>query len=67
MDADREDAMELVLSHAPKILSAREVWPIVPKLLMSSFLDTPIPESSMVMVEFVLSGMVTWHFGSATS
>ena len=25
---DREDAMELVLSHAPKILSAREVWPL---------------------------------------
>ena len=31
---------------------------IVPKLLMSSFLVMPMPESSMVNVEFVLSGTI---------
>ena len=31
---------------------------IVPKLLINSFLVMPIPESSIVKVEFVLSGMI---------
>ena len=31
---------------------------MVPKLLMSSFLVMPMPESSMVKVEFVLSGTI---------
>ena len=31
---------------------------IVPKLLINSFLVMPMPESSMVKVEFVLSGMI---------
>ena len=31
---------------------------MVPKLLISSFLVMPIPESSMVKVEFVLSGTI---------
>ena len=31
---------------------------MVPRLLISSFLVMPMPESSMVKVEFVLSGMI---------
>eukprot|EP00427_Karlodinium_veneficum_P019261 CAMPEP_0169127212 /NCGR_PEP_ID=MMETSP1015-20121227/35883_1 /TAXON_ID=342587 /ORGANISM="Karlodinium micrum, Strain CCMP2283" /LENGTH=53 /DNA_ID=CAMNT_0009190971 /DNA_START=102 /DNA_END=263 /DNA_ORIENTATION=+ len=31
---------------------------MVPKLLISSFLVMPIPESSIVMVELVLSGII---------
>eukprot|EP00408_Alexandrium_pacificum_P064609 CAMPEP_0171171618 /NCGR_PEP_ID=MMETSP0790-20130122/9307_1 /TAXON_ID=2925 /ORGANISM="Alexandrium catenella, Strain OF101" /LENGTH=45 /DNA_ID= /DNA_START= /DNA_END= /DNA_ORIENTATION= len=31
---------------------------MVPKLLMSSFFVMPMPESSMVIVELVLSGMI---------
>ena len=35
---------------------------MVPKLLMSSFLVMPMPESSMVKVEFVLSGTILGCF-----
>ena len=51
----------MLMSPPAAIASMNALVPdfaMVPRLLISSFLVMPMPESSMVKVEFVLSGMI---------